>query len=193
LWSFASQRNPIRANGHSRAAARWRVSSSVGGVNLGHEPSVRPRSSIGALDIPITVVFPSHVVALSHGGACAERIRNGRARSTARVIQRVRHHSVERVGVSSRWARLERRAGVTRIGRGFGGVAMRRLGGQSKRRGPLTRSCWARTQSNIRAILSARRTAGVFPVSPFGLGHGWRRTTRRSVDHSSVTALAAVS
>ena len=84
---------------------------------LAHEPSVRPSFAIDLRGGPVVSAFGSHVVALPHGGASAAwvaTVGHGRRRG---VVQHRRHHSFERVGHSGRRARLERRAGVTRIDR----------------------------------------------------------------------------
>ena len=91
---------------------------SVGGVNSGHEPSVRPGVAVGPWGCSIMSASGSHVLALPHGGASAAgavSVGHGRHR---RVVQRMSPHSFERVGASGRWAGLERRAEVTGIDRG---------------------------------------------------------------------------
>ena len=102
----------------------------VGGVNSGHEPSVRPSVVLRPWGCPIT-----SGIRFAHRGTSERRRVRGAQSQLSRTVARLglfgrgRPPSFERVGRSGRWARLGRRAEVTRIGRGFGGVAIAPLGG----------------------------------------------------------------
>jgi hypothetical protein len=138
---FASRRGFVSGEPTCSEGGALSGIASSGVVHSGHEPSAIPRCSIGDRGSPITAVFPSHVVALSCGGACAVRIRSGRAWSTPRAVQRWRHHSLGRVGHSGRWARLERRSEVIRPGRGGCRVTIAPLGGSLEGHGFLEHGC----------------------------------------------------
>ena len=88
------------------------------------------------------------------------------------VVHRLRPHSFERVGHSDRWARLERRAEVTGIGRG--GRRRRHRAAWRLIRNAMASSHQPRPAGLVRTFgyhVGSRRTAGAFLVSRSGHPH----------------------
>ena len=122
------------------------------------------------------VGLSDHVgIRFAHRGTSERRrVRGAQSQRSGTVARlglfgRRRPPSFERVGRSGRWARLERRAEVTDIGRAFGGVAIAPLAADSKRRGlfgPFVSGQGSFGHSGHQ--VGSRRTAGVSCTGP-----GW--------------------
>ena len=150
--------------------------SSVGGVNSGHEPSVRPgsQSSFGVVRSCRRPTRTSwHVRTAARPQRRVATVGHGRHRGVVRAPAPILRSSV--VDHSGRGARLERRAEVTSIGLGGCRVTIAPLGRSSET--PWSRRTVASGPGSFDHSghqVGSRSTAGAFHGSRFGCGHRWR-------------------
>ena len=182
----------FRACRHSRAAARCCVSPSVA-RQLAARAVGEVTFSIGLRGGPVTAVFVSHVVALSHSGAAAAQkpqlSGTVEAAELFNVVATIRSSvSVTRIGglVSSG---LVRSAGEVAA---VAGVASAPLGGCSETVVPSQQSVGPGLIRTFRSSVRFRRTAEALHLSRFGFTTVGV-TTCRLTGHSDAVVLASVS